>query len=177
MLIAPILIAMLNILVNHTMLIKKRSTVSSFIYYIINSIFVALLLNYLNSAVQDPIIYKYLTYLVAFSYIFYLVIVFEGSFAIKLFSMLSTWIFSTIIILSSSMIYGLIDGYNPSYHIINATSIVLHILLLIMFYQNYGEKFRRTLEKIDERIIYFMSAYIFIAFIFLINSHHGMERF
>ncbi len=170
MLFAPIMISMLNILTNHTMLTKKRSNLYCIIAYIINALFLGVLLNYINSIVMDPAIYKYLSYSVGFSFIFYIIMVFEDPFSIKLFAMLSTWIFSTIILLISSLIYDLIEGYNASFHIINATSVVFHILLFVFFYKGAGKKFRETLEKINKKIIYLMSTYLMIAFIFLIKS-------
>lgn len=170
MMIAPLFISMINILINHTMLTKKRSNLYCFIAFIINTLVVLVITMYIRTIDTNPIIYKYLTYLTAFSYIGYITIVFSDIFSIKLFSMFSTWVFSTIILLISKMVYDLVGGYTVNVNVINATSIALHLLLFIRFYKLYGKYFKTTLKKINYNVIYLISGYMFLALILLINA-------
>lgn len=169
-LIATVMIALLNILTNHTMLTRKRSIPYCAIAFIVNTLLVLILGIYFRNRITDLMVYKYVFYAIAFIYIGYIYMVFSDAFSIKLFSMLSVWGFSTIITSVSNMIYDLLGGYSLNVYVVNAFRIILQLLLLRMAYKWYGNYFKAVLGKININIINLMSGYMLIALLLLINS-------
>ena len=167
---ATIIIPMLNILKNHTMLTRRRSIPYCVIAFFLNSLFLTIVSRYLKNIITDPIIFKYVFYFLASSYIVYISIVFSEPFSVKLFSMFNVWVYSTIIISISSMIYDIAGNYTVSPYIINSARVILHLILLGIFYIWYGGYFKRIVGKINSGVTYLMSGYMFLALIMLISS-------
>ncbi len=167
---ATIMIALLNVLTNHTMLTRKRSIPYCVIAFIVNTLVVLILGIYFRNRITDLIVYKYIFYAIAFLYFAYIYIVFSDAFSIKLFAMLSIWVFSTTIVSISNMIYNLVGGDTVNVYVVNAIRIVLQLLLLRIAYKWYGNYFKAVLGKINVNVIHLMSGYMLIALLLLINS-------
>lgn len=169
LLVAPI-IALFNILTNHTMLTRKRSIFYCVMAYIVNSFIFIMISVYLISFPIDSVISKYLFYLTAFSYIGYISIVFSEPFPIKLFSMFSIWVFSTINSIITRLIFDLVGTYSMNSYLIFIAIIIPPLLLLLFSYHWYGNYFKIILRKIHVSVVHLMSAYMLIALLLLINS-------
>lgn len=169
-LIVPFIISMLNILTNHTMLIRKRSVLFCITAFILNSMLVLVVASYLRMHVTDPMIYKYVFYGVFFWYFGYIYFVFSDTLPIKLFSMLSVGVFSTIIVALSNMLYNFIEVEKVNLLPIQSIRMTLQLLLLWVSYSLYGKYFKKVLVKISDNVIYLMSGYMFIALLMLINN-------
>lgn len=165
----PLIIALFNILTNHTMLTRKRSILYCIISFILNSFIFIVIIIYIKKIITNPIVYKYALYLTASSFIIYISIVFNDSFSIKLFSMLSIWVFSTIILLISNIIYDSLGNLIVNINLVMYITIFLQLVMLIISYRWYGQFFRTILGKIHKDVIHLMSGYTFIALLLLIN--------
>ncbi len=152
------------------MLTRKRSPIYCVVAFIVNTLVVMIIATYFKMTIANPVIFKFMFYSVAFMYIGYIYLVFSDAFSIKLFSMLSIWVFSTIIIGISNMTYNFVDGDSVNIYVVHAVRIVLQILLLGISHRWYGKYFKTVLGKINANVIHLMSGYMVIALILLINS-------
>lgn len=171
-----LIVATLNILTNHTMLTRKKSISYCVIVFIINSIFVIGCSLIFRKVVTDPIIYKYVFYLTAFFYIGYIYLVFSDSFPVKIFSMFSIWVFSTIILSISNITFNIVGDHSMTLSIANTIRITLQLLLLGISYKWYGVYFKKILPIVTVRIAYLMSCYMVLALILLINNFSWNNR-
>lgn len=169
-LIPPLMIALFNTLTIHTMLTRRRSIIYCIIAYILNSIVFVSSTIYIKYAITNPTVYKYAFYLAAFSYIIYITLVFKESFGIKLFSMFTIWVFSTIITLLPNMIYYSIATTKMNVYGSLATKLILQFLLLLFSYLWYGKQFKIIINKLHLKIVYLMCGYVMVAQLLLINS-------
>ena len=176
MFITILIVATLNLLTNHTMLTRKKSISNCVLIYIINSIFVIVCSIILQNSITSPTIYKFVFYFTAFLYIGYIYLVFSDSFPIKIFSMFSIWVFSTIILSISNMTFNIIGDHSMTLHIVNAIRIILQLLLLGICYKWYGVYFKKILAAVHVKIAYLMSCYLILALILLINSFSWNNR-
>ena len=152
------------------MLTRKRSISYCILAFIINSIIITVCSIIFRELITNPIIYKYVFYLTAFLYIGYIYLVFSDSFATKMFSMFSIWVFSTIIISISVMTFNIIGDNSSTLYIVNTIRITLQIMLLGISYKWYGVYFKRILGIVNDNIAYLMSCYMILALLLLINS-------
>lgn len=169
-LLAPIIIALLNILTNHTMLTRKKTISYCVKAFIVNTLFVIILSIFIKNVAANPIVFKYAIYVAAFSYFGYIYLVFSDSFSIKLFSMFSSWVFSTIIISISNIVIAFDGVYNGNIYKIHGIRIALQLIFLLIAHMWYGEYFKKIVGKIQSYVTYLMSGYMFIALLLLINS-------
>ncbi len=169
-------VATLNILTNHTMLTRKKSISYCVIVFIINSILVIICSLLFKQVITNPTIYKFVFYSTAFLYIGYIHLVFSDSFPIKVFSMFSIWVFSTIILSISNMTFNIIGNHSLTLYIVNTIRISLQLLLLGVSYKWYGVYFKKILGIIHVKIAYLMSCYMILALILLINSFSWDNR-
>lgn len=170
MFITILLVATLNILTNHTMLNRKKSVSYCVIMFILHSTFVIICSLFFREVISNPTVYKYVFYLTAFLYIGYIYLVFSDSLPIKIFSMFSIWVFSTIILSISNMTFNIIGDHYITLYIANTIRIVLQLLLLGISYKWYGVTFKKTLKLVNVKTTYLMSCYMILALILLVNS-------
>lgn len=98
-------------------------------------------------------------------------IVFEESFAKKIFVMFSTWMVSGIVFNVSIIVAGLIGESGSSEPIIYVSRISMQLLLLLIASRPWFRKnYQKTLLLVSDRIIRWMSIYMIIAFLLLINN-------
>lgn len=176
MFITILIVATFNILTNHTMLTRKKSVPYCIITYIINSILVIVFSLILKNAITNPTLYKFVLYFTAFFYIGYIYLVFSDSFPIKIFSMFSIWVFSTIILSISNMTFNIIGDHSITLYIVNTIRITLQLLLLLICHKWYGVYFKKILTAVHVKIAYLMSCYMILALILLINSFSWNNR-
>ena len=103
-LIIAMLIALLNTLLNHTMLTRKKSVIFCLVAFLINSVIVMAAVFGANLLITDVVILKYIFCFIMFLYIAYIHLVFEETLSKKLFVMFSTWVISAIIYYISILI-------------------------------------------------------------------------
>ena len=84
--IAALIIALLNIITNHTMLARRRTPLYCALAFMVNTLAVVMITLFFGDKIINPVLYKYVIYLTAFSYIGYIIVVFSEPFSIKLFS-------------------------------------------------------------------------------------------
>ena len=149
MYITILIVATLNMLTNHTMLTSKKSNSYCVIAFIINSIVVIVFSFIFRGLITDPTIYKYVFYLTAFLYFGYIHLVFSDSLQIKIFSMLSIWVFSTMITSISNITFNIIGDQTMTLYIVNSIRIILQLLLLGVSYKWYGDYFKKILGWIS----------------------------
>lgn len=96
-LIIAMLIALLNTLLNHTMLTRKKSVIFCLAAFVINSIIIMAAIIGVKQFITDIDIFKYIFCFIMFFYIVYIHLVFKETLPKKLFVMFSTWVISAII--------------------------------------------------------------------------------
>lgn len=175
-LLLAIIIALLNTLLNHTMLTKKKSVAFCIVAFLINSAIVTVALIGLKQLITDLTIFKYLFCLVMFLYIGYIHLVFKESFSKKLFVMFSTWVISAIIFIISIAVAKLFFNSDLLLYFEYGIRFLLQgILLWFLARPWFRENYRRTLLLVQDNIINLMSIYMIIAFLLLINNTTATE--
>lgn len=170
-LIVSMIIALLNTLLNHTMLTSKKSIQFCVATFIANSLVVNIALVGAHYLFTDIRVMKYVFCFIMFLYIGYIYIVFEESFAKKIFVMFSTWVVSGIVFNVSIIVAGLIGESGSSEPIIYVSRISMQLLLLLIASRPWFRKnYQKTLLLVSDRIIRWMSIYMIIAFLLLINN-------
>lgn len=171
--IATILTALFNILSCHMLLNRKKSRFYCTYLFIGISIVIGLSIAGSLTVFGRTPLGKYIYCLLTFCYIFYYHLVFEESFPIKLFTMLSVWVFSNIILLIG--LYT-VDVYIPIYS--NTTYILLVIFLrifiqlgVLLFLFLYVRKpYKETVRLIDSKTFYLMCIYSLVTVMYLIEN-------
>ena len=171
-----IIIALLNTLLNHTMLTRKKSVTFCIVTFVINSAIVMGALIGLQHLITNPNIFKYVFYFVMFLYIGYIHLVFKESFSKKLFVMFSTWVISAMIFIISIVLAKLFFDYEFLLYFEYGIIFLLQaILLLFLARPWFRENYRRTLLLVQDNIVNLMSIYMIIAFLLLVNNTTVMD--
>lgn len=170
-LIIAILIALLNTLVNHTMLTRKKSVLFCIVAFLINSVIEVVAIFGVKLLITNIDIAKYIFCFIMFLYIAYIHLVFEETISKKLFVMFSTWVISAIIyniaILMAKLFFDIEDVTNAIY----AFRIILQIILLWFLVKPWFRKnYKRTLSLVQDKVVNWMSIYMIIAFLLLLNN-------
>ena len=170
-LIFSLLIALLNTLLNHTMLTRKKSVFFCVVTFLLNTVVVTVAIVLTKVFVKDIEIYKYVFCLIMFLYIVYIHLVFEETIPKKLFVMFSTWVISGIIYHISIMVTQLFFPLGNEVNTINIVRILFQMLLLCLlatawFRQNY----KRILLLVPNHTMNWMLVYMLIAFLLLLNN-------
>jgi hypothetical protein len=171
-----IIIALLNTLVNHTMLIRKKSVAFCIVAFIINSVIVDGALIVLHYYINDDTIFKYVFYAVMFLYIGYIHLIFKESFSKKLFVMFSTWVISAMIFIISIAVAKLFFSNTFLIYYEYGIMFLLQVLLLLFLYRPwFRDNYRRILLLVQDNTINLMSIYMIIAFLMLVNNITVMD--
>ena len=171
-----IIIAFLNTLVNHTMLIRKKSIAFCIVAFIINSAIVAGTLIILHNFINNNTTFKYASYMVMFLYIGYIHLIFKESFPKKLFVMFSTWVISAMIfIISIALAKLFFDNESLIYYEYGIMFSLQVILLLFLDRPWFRDNYRRILLLVQDNTINLMSIYMITAFLLLVNNTTVMD--
>ncbi|SEW13272.1 GGDEF domain-containing protein [[Clostridium] fimetarium] len=170
-LIIAMLIALLNTLLNHTMLTRKKSLIFCHVLFLINSVIVIIAVFVTRQLINDMAIYKYIFCIIMFMYIVYIHIIFEETISKKIFVMISTWVISVIIYSVSILIAKLYIDVESVTNFIYGFRILAQIILLwILAKPWYRENYKRILLLVQDNTINLMSIYMSIAFLLLLNN-------
>lgn len=170
-LIIAMLIALLNTLLNHTMLTRKKSVIFCTIAFIINSVIVIVALLGIKQLVTDVNTLKYIFCFIMFLYIAYINLVFQESLSKKLFVMFSTWVISAIIYSISILLAKLFfDFGSVTYYIFGFRILFQLILLWFLAKPWFRENYKRILLLVQDNTVNLMSIYMIIAFLLLLNN-------
>lgn len=171
-----IIIALLNTLLNHTMLTSKKSVPFCIVTFVINSTIVIGALIGLHYLVNNLTIIKYGFYFIMFLYMGYIHLVFKESFSKKLFVMFSTWVISAMIFIISIAVAELFFNYGFLLYFEYGIILLLQgILLLFLARPWFRENYRRILLLVQDNTINLMSVYMIIAFLLLVNNTTVMD--
>jgi len=171
-----IIIALLNTLLNHTMLTRKKSVTFCIVTFVINSAIVMGALIGLQHLITNPNIFKYVFYFVMFLYIGYIHLVFKESFSKKLFVMFSTWVISAMIFIISIVLAKLFFDYEFLLYFEYGIIFLLQgILLLFLARPWFRDNYRKILLLVQDNTINLMSVYMIIAFLLLVNNTTVMD--
>lgn len=171
-----IIIALLNTLLNHTMLTREKSIAFCIVTFVINSAIVIAALIGLQHLTRNLNIIKYGFYFIMFLYIGYIHLVFKESFSKKLFVMFSTWVISAMIFIISIAVAKLFFDYKfILYFECGIILLFQGILLLFLDRSWFRENYRRILLLVQDSTINLMSIYMIIAFLLLINNTTVMD--
>lgn len=167
----PFLIGLFNILLNHTVLTKKRSVAYCVITYIINTAVLIFVAYIAKLSIDNLTLNKYVFSFIAALYFGYIYLVFQESFSKKLFVMFSTWVASNIIMVISSALTSIyFDNSYMIYYQYAIRYILQGALLLLLFQAKVREHNRKTLLIMQDSTMNLMSVYMIIAFLLLINN-------
>lgn len=170
-LIIAMLIALLNTLLNHTMLTKKKSVIFCLVAFVINSVVVIVAIIGIKQLVTDIDIAKYIFCFVMFLYIAYIHMVFQETLSKKLFVMFSTWVISAIIYHVSILLANLFLDFGSITNLIYGFRILFQVILLWFLAKPwFRENYRRILLLVQDNTINLMSIYMIIAFLLLLNN-------
>lgn len=168
------IVCLLNTLVVHTLLTRKKSFLFCFTTYITNTLLIICAVSLVQKHITQPTILKHVTYLIAFMYIIYIQIIFKESLSKKVFTMFSVWMFSTIVLfLTTSLISTFSWNFNEKS--IQDLTYILRICIQLLFlpaaYYGLSKPYKKVLVIVPDKTINLMSLYPIIAFLLLINSY------
>ncbi len=170
-LIFSLLIALLNTLLNHTMLTRKKSVFFCVVTFLLNTVVVTVAIVLTKVFVTDIAIYKYVFCLIMFLYIVYIHLVFEETIPKKLFVMFSTWVISGIIYHISIMVTQLFFPLGNEVNTINIVRILFQMLLLCLLATSwFRQNYKRILLLVPNHTMNWMLVYMLIAFLLLLNN-------
>lgn len=170
-LIIAMLIALLNTLLNHTMLTRKKSVIFCLVAFLINSVIVIVAIFGIKQLITNIAIFKYIFCFIMFLYIAYIHLVFEETLSKKLFVMFSTWVISAIIYYISILIAKLFIDFGSVTNFIYGLRVLFQIILLWFLAKPwFRENYRRILLLVQDHTINLMSVYMIIAFLLLLNN-------
>jgi len=170
----PSFVCLLNTLVVHSLLTRKKTFLFCFVAFVTNTFLIICAASLAQKYITQPTILKYVTYSIAFTYIIYFHIVFKESLSKKTFTMFSVWMFSTIILfLTTSLVSIFLVNFDKKYiqDLIYIIRICIQLLLLPAIYYRLSKPYKKVLGIVPDKIINLMSLYPVIAFLLLINTY------
>ncbi|MGE5473292.1 MAG: sensor histidine kinase [Ignavibacteriales bacterium] len=170
----PTLVCLLNTLIVHSLLTRKKTLLFCFVAFVVNTFLIICAVSLAQKYITQPIILKYITYSIAFTYIIYFHIVFKESLSKKTFTMFSIWMFSTIILFLTTSIISMFSSIFDEKYIQDTVYIVricIQILFLPAVYYRLSKPYKKVLGIVPDKTINFMSLYPVIAFLLLINTY------
>lgn len=169
-------VALLNTLLNHTMLTRKKTVLFCVFAFLINSIVVIAVLTSISRVVTDIDTLKYIFCFIMFIYIAYIHLVFEETLSKKLFVMFSTWVISAIIYHISILISRLFFDFGNVTNFMYGLRIIFQVILFwFLSKPRFRESYKRTLLLVQDSTINLMSIYMIIAFLLLLNNMTNVD--
>jgi hypothetical protein len=169
-----LLVAVLNISSNHPLLTRVRSGRFCVVAFILNTAIAFFGLGLSIRFINDQTLLKYVHYLLGFSYIAYIYVVFEESIWKKLFVMYSIWLFSTISLLVGTLAAGLVIDFagSGSVHVLGYVfRSCIQLALLFAIWRWISAPFKKVLEVVSDKTVAAMSLYPIIGFILFTNNY------
>lgn len=178
-LISSSLILFINFAYIHLLLTRKRSIKYTLIMFLINYIIVIMgcILSYVFLRyivdLKNIIYFKYIIYIIACSFIIYISLVFEESISKKIFTMLTIWLFSNVILIICSHIIGLFDFKNINLYEFpfSLLRIFIQLAFIPIIYFYFRRAYKEMLTLVNNRVINVISFYCIITYIFLISQY------
>ena len=175
-LIMAMLIALLNTLLNHTMLTRKKSVTICLAAFVINTVIVMAAIAGMKQLISDIDLFKYLFSFMMFLYIAYIHFVFEETFSKKIFVMFSTWVISAIIYSCSILIVKQFLDFGNETYFVYGFQILFQVILLCFLARSWFRKnYKRTLLLVQDHTMNLMSIYMVIAFLLLLNNMTSLD--
>lgn len=173
MLLFSTIISLLNTLCVHAFLTRKKSIIYCFAAFILNTLFISFTAYLVKEHIGNLIVAKYLITFIAFLYIGYIYLVFSESIIKKFFTMFSVWIFSLITLSVAIPVTGMLVNTDPKdLQIISYLfRFAIQLLFLAAAYFWLANPYKRVLAIVSDKTVMFMSIYLFIAFLMLINNY------
>lgn len=162
------ILLIINITYMNLLLSRRKSVKYSSAILAINILIMALGAVISDILLIDTVFYKYVIFLLLCTLIIYVYLVFDEPISIKIFTCITVWLFSVIILIISSCIVGLfkiddIDIYRDISMILR-TSIQLSIIPVIYF---SSKIYKEMIRLVSSRFIAIISLYSIIMFLFL----------
>lgn len=161
------------ILTAHSLLTRKKSIKFCIVAFILNTLFIFLNAIYLSEHIHNEGTLKVLIYLLFFSYLIYLNLVFKESLSKKIFTFFSIVMFFTITLFIATPFLELVsDMYDVDYpqNLMYFLRISINGLFLFISYFWIGKHYKTSLNLVSDKIIKYMSLYPAIAFLLLITN-------
>lgn len=180
-LISTVLTALLNIFICHSLLTRRKSVTICIYTFILTSMVICTLISLSLVTLGRSPLGKYTYIALSFCYLIYYHIIFEESFAKKLFTMLSIWLLTSVILLVGLYVFDVyIPIYNGTFYTILAAFLrVLIQLGILLFITAYLRSiYRQAIMLIDDNIFYLMFLYTIITALYLVeNFDFNANRF
>ena len=173
LIISDIFTLFVNIAYMHLLLTRKRNIKYAFFVFMINSL--TTLFGYIFSYIflKHTIFYEYIPYILGFTFIVYISLVFEESISKKVFTMFTIWLFSNMLLILCSYIISLFSAKDfklyITFSILLRDIIQLGCIPIIYFY--FQHSYKERLKFISNQVINIISFYSIIIFIFLIRYY------
>ncbi|MGB5824376.1 MAG: GGDEF domain-containing protein [Proteocatella sp.] len=161
------------ILTAHSLLTRKKSIKFCIVAFILNTLFIFLNAIYLSEHIHNDGTLKVLIYLLFFSYLVYLSLVFKESLSKKIFTFFSIVMFFTITLFIATPFLELVSGIydvNHNQNLMYFLRISINGLFLLASYFWIGKHYKTSLNLVSDKIIKYMSLYPAIAFLLLITN-------
>jgi len=173
LILSDIFTLLINVGYIHLLLTKKRSIKDAFFILLINSLTTLVIYVLFYIFFKDTIFYEYLPYLLGFTFIIYISLVFEESLSKKIFTMFTIWLFSNMMLIISS--YLLIFLHIKNYDLYIYFSLLLRDFIqlvcvpLIYFY--FRGTYKEIIKLVSNKVINIISFYSITVFIFLLRYY------
>ncbi|MFT5872300.1 MAG: two-component system sensor histidine kinase AgrC [Clostridium sp.] len=163
----------LNIGYTHLLLAKKTNIKYTFFILLSNCLISLFIYTFSYTFLRYTIFHQWLIYISEFSFIIYISLVFEESNSKKIFTMVTIWLFSNLILIISNYIVRLFPSVDSNLYIFS--SILLRNFIQLMFihimYLYFKRKYKQMLKLVSNKVINIISFYSIIIFIFLIRYY------
>jgi two-component system, LytTR family, sensor histidine kinase AgrC len=167
------LILFINLVYIHLLLTQKRSIKYTSFVFIISYLGVVLVGYFLLKYFQKDVVnYKYLLYILASSIIIYIYLVYEESLAKKIFTLITMWLFSNVILIICSNIINLffLEKVNLYIFPFSLSRIFIELIFFPIIYLYLRGPYKKMLKLVSNKVINIMSFYSIIIFLFLIYT-------
>lgn len=174
MIISSILNSILSVLIDHTLLTRKKSKTYCFIIFILTTLLTLIIGLLARKYIHNFMLLKYVYYFAASISILYLYLIFKESLSKKIFTMFSSWMFSIISLFISTLFVNIFSGVlekNDLQNLVYVIRISLQVLLLYLLYFWLNKPYKKVLGVVSDKTIAFISLYPFTAFLLLINNY------
>lgn len=163
----------LNIGYTHLLLTKKTNIKHTFFILLVNYLISLFIYTFSYTFLRDTIFHQGLLYISGFCFIIYIFLVFEESNSKKIFTMITIWLFSNLILIISNYIIMLFPIMDSNLYIFSSILLRNFIQLVIMpiMYLYFKRTYKQMLRLVSNKVINIISLYSIIIFIFLIRYY------
>lgn len=167
------LMVFLNIVYNHLLLTRKRSIKYASVVFIINFSITTFAYIFTYIFLKQTIFFRYMPYVLGFTFIIYISLVFEESLPKKIFTMFTIWLFSNIILIISSDIISLfsIKDFNLFISYSRLLRSFIQLMFIPIIFLCFNRFYKDMLKIVSNKVINIISFYSFMVFVFLIRYY------